>query len=730
MKLIKHLKKINYRHYIAVGITLLFITISILSYRDAFIRLIEAIKDFGISIAYYFCELFHIPFEVDSGINQIPEDITTIIPDTWNGFKDSWSKYWTLWIDKDNFLSYIIWLGMLLYKISYIILIGLPFVLLLYIVLAYYLRKQNNDYNKDSKPLKIAKWFNKTIYKNVKYWILASIDFLRQYKVYLYLWLVLGLYSFNLIAICFAFLGFYFYFVASFNLGAIYTQIVKLFIDLKPLLSLPKIFWVCVGLYIFNKIAKNMAYARLNHYERMNRGFINERPIVMMICGTMGKKKTTTLTDITLSQEIMFRDTAFEKLLENDLKFPNFPWVNLENAIKRGMKYHYIYNLATIRKYIDHLHCCFLEAIKEPMYYKSIKRHLNKLYGLRYDNLLFDYDYETYGYTYNDKLKVVDIWEIISTYAQLYFIYVCESSLIISNYSIRTDITIDDVGNFPMWNTELFRTDSRNIDYTSRYAHILDFDALRLGKKLVENSEYADSFEFGVVDITEVGKERGNNLELQEIKRNSETANQKNDNMNGWLKMIRHSATVDNIPFVRVITDEQRPESWGADARDLCEIIHIRETYETKLALSFFFLYELLYQFVFGRFVNLYYKYRYVRADNILSMHILKLVVSKIHQHYKHIYNTFGYCKLRIQIESGTQDGEIADKKYYLMSKKIYSKRFSTDCFSDFFTEKALRSSYGINDLPSYKNVKASIDELAEQNSYFVNSLLNNFKKK
>ena len=40
--------------------------------------------------------------------------------------------------------------------------------------------------------------------------------------------------------------------------------------------------------------------------------------------------------------------------------------------------------------------------------------------------------------------------------------------------------------------------------------------------------------------------------------------------------MIRHSATVANYPFVKVITDEQRPESWCADARDLCEIVHIK----------------------------------------------------------------------------------------------------------------------------------------------------------
>ena len=62
------------------------------------------------------------------------------------------------------------------------------------------------------------------------------------------------------------------------------------------------------------------------------------------------------------------------------------------------------------------------------------------------------------------------------------------------------------------------------------------------------------------------------------------------------------------------------------------------------------------------------------------------------------------------------------------MTKKIYSKRFSTDCFSDFFTEKALRSPVGIDDLPEYSTEKATFDELSEQNSYFINDLLNGLK--
>ena len=58
------------------------------------------------------------------------------------------------------------------------------------------------------------------------------------------------------------------------------------------------------------------------------------------------------------------------------------------------------------------------------------------------------------------------------------------------------------------------------------------------------------------------------------------------------------------------------------------------------------------------------------------------------------------------------------------MHKKIYSKRFATDAFSDFFVNKSVNCPIGLNDFEEYKTEKASIDELAKQNSYFINDLL------
>lgn len=140
--------------------------------------------------------------------------------------------------------------------------------------------------------------------------------------------------------------------------------------------------------------------------------------------------------------------------------------------------------------------------------------------------------------------------------------------------------------------------------------------------------------------------------------------------------------------------------------------------------MPFFSLAELMYSWLFSRFAGLYYQYRYVRSDNTLPMYILKAITAKIQHYYTRIYNRFGYCTLRVQVESGTQDGQLDEGKYYLMSKKIYSRRFSTDCFSDFFAEKALRSPVGIDDLREYATEKATFEELGAQNSYFVDDLL------
>lgn len=692
----------DYRHWIMFMCIVASVALIPFFFRYAHLRIWESCVAFWNSGKYYISELLGIELHGEITVNEfteLPFELPLHLPRTWDEFKTNLSGYWSLFFSMENFSAYMGKVADVLFYITKIILIVMPVFLIVFIVNLIKGRKQNNDYAKESKALRGFKRFELKVCKPVKNWFVDFFGFIRENTYYLKILAWIWAYSFNVIAIVISFFAYYLYFIAALKTTTIYVQLVKLLMDMSVV---PTVVWVVVAFIAFLKLRKSIGYQRLNHMEMMDRGFINERPIVLMLCGTMGKKKTTIITDMALSQEIMFRDKAFEKILDCDLKFPFFPWINLELEIKHAMEVHYVYNLATCRRFI-----------------KSLRRRFYK----RKDKYIFGYDYERYGMEYNDGLYVKNLWEVVEDYAQLYFIYVIESSLIISNYSIRTDNVLDDIGNFPLWNTDLFQSDSRYIDCYSRHSHILDFDSLRLGKNLVENNKYADSFEFGVVNLTEIGKERKNNLELTEIKKKDEKANQKNDLFNAWLKMVRHSATVDNFPFVRVITDEQRPESWGADARDLCEIVNIDECSEMRLAMPLFFVEDLIVNLIYKGFEKRYKKYRYDRGDYTLPMYLYHGFIAKLMRYQKRIYNTFGYCKVDLNVENGTQDGKIEKKHYYLSSKKIYSKRFSTACFGGFFTEKALRSTVGIDDLDEFKSEKATFAEMERENSYFFNDL-------
>ena len=691
---------------VTVIISLAFLALGAVFWQS-YVRFGEACRDFGLSVAYYFCELIGIDYSFTPTITEYSDVLQweILLPSDWDGFTASAKGYFALLIDGENFAGYWATVGNVMLVVAKVIAILLPCVLVLWLVLWRMYRHGNTDHNRDTVPLKVFKRLARWTYQPIKRAVLSYRDYLSEHKAVWVCWIILWVFHLNAASIVMGFFAYYFYFVLSFDVGNLYVQVCKLFIDLQvifrnfPWWSIVTVCWL-----LFNRWRKKIALNRLRHFEARNCGFINELPIVSMSCGSMGKKKTTLITDMVLSQEVMFRQKALSILQQNDMKFPYFPWIKFEDELRACMEHGTVHNLASVKTWV---------ALKRSRFVK----HRNAEWQL------YGYDCKRYGTDFDDALTVNGIFDVLETYAQAYFIYVIQSSLIVANYSIRTDNAILDNGNFPLWLTDFFPETRRD---NSRYAHILDFDVLRLGKKVLENNPKAGSFEFGVVAITEIGKERGNNLELKEVKKGTDEANQKNDLFNSWLKMCRHSATVDNFPFIKVFTDEQRPESWGADARDLCDVIHIVSSGEQRLALPLYTIEEMISEWAFNRFMRLYEDFRFRRGDNTLLVHILKSVTAWLWRRNLRIYNRFGYSILKIEKERGTMDGKTENKKYYLMNAKIYAKRFSTDCFSDYFNDMAKKSKTGLMDYIEYVTEKATVDELKMQNSYFINSLYGN----
>lgn len=688
---------------LTVALTIAFILFGVLVFGVAYQRVFETLIDLYGGFKYYLCVLFGLPTNDLPSVTDYSKvmEWTVILPSDFEGFKVNTTAYFSMLFSKENFLS---WLSVTGAKVSVwakVLTIFLPCVVVLIIVVKRIYATPNTRHNKDTFPLRIYKVVTRYTIEPLKRFLRQYFEFVKQHNSIWIIWLIIWVFNLNFATVITEFFAFYFYFAVSFDFKAIYTQIVKLFIDLQVIVKHVPLWIILIFVWlIFERWRKNLATAKLRRMENANRGFINDLPIVSMTCGSMGKKKTTIITDMALSQEVMFRNIAYGKLQETDMKFPNFGWIAFEMELRKCMEYGTVYNLATVKEWIK---------VKRARY----EKHHNDLLQL------YGYDSERYGLYYRDGLKTSYIFDVLSTYAQLYFIYVIQSSLIVANYSIREDNRLIDGGNFPIWSTDFFSKNPR----PSRHAHILDFDILRLGKKVLENNPSAGSFEFGVVAITEVGKERGNNLELKEVKKGTEETNQKNDLFNSWLKMCRHSATVDNYPFIKVFTDEQRPSSWGADARELCDIVHIVSSGNTRLALPFFTIEDMLNEWLFNRFINLYEDFRFNRGDNTLFIYLLKKVTAFVYRRNAVIYNTYGYSISNIEKERGTMDGKTEKKKYYLMNKKIYSQRFSTDCFSDYFNELAKGTHIGMNDYTEYATEKASVQELKRQNSYFINSL-------
>ena len=702
----KRITAINYRHYICLFITLGFLAFAVFRFPTAFTRLLEALRDFGVSIAYYVTELFFTPDTVKPTVTEFSK--VTIrdllpIPETLDGFKEKAALYLQTLFSAETFSEYMLKVSDTLLIVSQLLLMLMPVFFGAVIAVRLILNGRNNDYGKESRPLVLGKKIYDVTYIPVRNWCVSFWKFVLAHKWYIRIWLLIWAYNFNIITIGLEALAYYFYFVVSFDFIHLYTQLCKLLLDLIPMLRfVPLLLWGVLVTVLLEWLSHRAGYRLLRHRERKNRGFLNERGVLTTVYGEMNAGKTAMITDISLSAEVQFRDLAFEVIIECDFCFPQFPWVCMEQELKRAMEYHEVYDKFSCKAWVRKKRRRFMKA-------PARKR-------------IFGYDYERYGMEYDNKLKNENVWETIEDYACAYLIYATSSALILANYSIRVDDILHDAGNFPRWDTDFFRRDSRLMESYSRHAHILDFDMMRLGKRMVEDNPQAFAFGFGIYVISEIDKERKNMLELRDVKANAEEANQKNDLFNTLLKMSRHNCVIRNRVFIKILADLQRPESLGGDARELGEVIYIDKKSDMEPTLPFyapFYVFDALYGGIFERFTDTYYDYRYGRGDDILMIHTAKALTAKLKHLHDRIHNLFGSQSVSLLVESGRMNGKAKKRKYYMQSKKSFSERYSTDCQSGIFDRRARYNRVGLNDIKEYLGKVATWEELEEQHSFF-----------
>lgn len=713
------IESLEARHFNVVSLFLASFTLMFGKYDTSLKRLISAIGDFCVSIAYWFiyvsedliASIFGQVPKISPTVDKIQNvDVQKVLPFDLAVLVDKLENFGPALLDSENFLRYNIELLDFLYWVTFYASTLFPMAFMIFLVIKEFMLSENGrECGEITKPLSVFDSLLRSlrpVWDTVKSFVLFVA---KKRTVWIFL-LVIWLVNLNVVTVGVELLAFYYYFISSFDFFCLSLQPLRLGIDVIIMLFSGSVFlWLVVSFVIFNAWRKRAGYKNLEHNEAKNCGFAKLLNICSLVVGPMGLGKTSFVTDVIMSFVNIFKKKSHDIIYKHDLIFPRFSWELYERDLREKIEKGYIFGLAGIDLYVDVLKSVF-DNTPAACY----------LYG---------YDYETYGLKKNVGHKMVTLFDVMKTYGRAYFVYLNENPAA-GNYPIRFDGKFSKTEFFPRWSGDFFRTKPEERE--SRFSHILDQDAFRLGKPIEENNPRAGTFSWGLYHVMEFGKSQKNDLEIQGTDKEADESNQRNDLYEYALFVARHAnVMVDNFVFFRFIADDQRPMAIPKKLRDCFSIVTILDKTELKLAMPCFGLEEWAYNRIYEPFKKFYYQFREKRGDKTLFIMLLKLIVGGMSNYYSKIYNIFGYFEMDIALEAGTAYGDgtpgergAAIHKWYLSVKKVYGDRYATDALSDFFSKKQLEYGLGINQWETYGGLNMTTEEMQKQHERYILDLM------
>ena len=200
-----------------------------LSYR----RLSDGAKDLFYSFWYYFEEFVNSDTnDVVATVTQLPDiKLEEILPWDWVAIERKFALLFPSLFTKEYFMAYLQRLGNFAKDGTYYLMILIP-VILAFGVLVRRLIDQTSDRpnGAETKPLRLFKKLTKKPFIYAREWIGGFVEYLRSnrwMKVLMWIWI----FNLNIVSIVLEFVAFYVYFAAAFDLGNVFVQILKLFVD-------------------------------------------------------------------------------------------------------------------------------------------------------------------------------------------------------------------------------------------------------------------------------------------------------------------------------------------------------------------------------------------------------------------------------------------------------------------------------------------------------------------
>lgn len=626
-----------------------------------------------------------IPSSPDSGVIILPENPAIIIARL-----RIWGQMYLTSDTYSFFFSELIYYAMLLMVWSPAII--LTFILIKKLIVAIFLH-ENTKHGQVTLPLKGYLWVSKVS-------ITPSVNYSRNWWQHIkesklrFVLLIIWALNLNIFSILIPILPYYFYCCFNLSFTNFYDFIKFELSKTKYIFMLGLIIIIPAILIVIDKFRIAYALHKLRSFEEYNRKVLEGRELVTYKDGVMGSGKTRLMTQEVLQESVIFTNKAFE--LKNVCKkmFPFFPWLLYELDIEKNIKEKKIYSWASAIDYVANLEKEFNEGTHS----------------------LFNYNYKKYRNTYYNGLVNNNLFDVLKDYAKLHFLYIFVGSYIVSNYPIRESKEMMTVGNSVRWDCDFFNFD-KDFEESSYYSKILDFDYIRMLTKFDE-SPIKDSFEFGIISITEADKEQANAVQTLNDSSESPYPNPKNDGISLFEKFIRHHATIMGYCFAVIFKDGQRAMSLNADTREISTLEHLQKPSKEKNALPFFFIEKTaghISNFIDRKFLD---DKEYYRGDNTLFYYTLTYISAVLYNFYYRRKNRYGYAIASKILEAGVMDGKETTVKTYLLFAIVYADAYKTDTHSANFEEKSRKSGTGILNYESYQKTKMSDAELDKQNSY------------
>ena len=336
---LKNKTKRRIRHAVSIGLLLVSILFAVFRFSPVFSRFLQAIEDFGRSVAFYFLYYNDLEYLVTPTVREIPEGMDTVLPLTLEEFKALMQEFWFLFKNPAMMKRFCltIWEEFVFFMYNFSML-SLPIVLIGLFVYKIYSEKSKR--RADSKPLWTYKKFRKKLIIPIKREIKTYWRFITQKQKRWYLWLFLLIWAYNFNFLTIGLETFAFVFYAS-MVGAtawlnIFVQIAKLAVDLSVVaFFFPSWVWTIFSYIVFDIIRRKMGDKKLYKYIDKVKEFLKKHPGALFVVGKQRSKKTSMLTMLKIVCERYFREKAESLFKKRAKQFPCFPWGRLEETVEK-----------------------------------------------------------------------------------------------------------------------------------------------------------------------------------------------------------------------------------------------------------------------------------------------------------------------------------------------------------------------------------------------------------